>query len=264
MKQYSMLQTFYLSFYSRDLYQDVRKNWKGTGFLYLLLLLALTWLPTMVSVHGNLTEEIRREAPKYIEQVPKITVVRGEVSIDRPVPYEIADPATGEPFAVIDTSGTITAFEQTKAPVLLTKTKFMYRHPRRAETRIYDLTAIEDLTIDRDDVGRWVELFRKYFSIAAYPFALAGSFVLRVLQVLIYAAIGLLFVAMLRAGLDYPVLLRLTSVAVTPAIVLKMLSTAAGIHFPAPGLIRFAVAMGYLFFAVKANAEPEGTGTPAA
>jgi hypothetical protein len=29
MKKYSILHPLYLSFYSRDLYQDVRKNWNG-------------------------------------------------------------------------------------------------------------------------------------------------------------------------------------------------------------------------------------------
>ena len=37
----------------------------------------------------------------------------------------------------------------------------------------------------------------------------------------------------------------------------------ARLHVPFPGLIGFAVAMGYLFFAVKVNAEAEGTKAPA-
>ena len=263
MKRYSLLQPLYRSFFSRDLYRDVRANWKGTGFLYLLLLLAITWLPVMIKVHADVSAAVRLEAPKYIEQVPEITVVKGQVSVDQPVPYTLSDPETSAPLVVIDTSGTITSFEQTTAPVLLTENKLMYRKPRAAETRIYDLTAIEELTIDRDGVAGWVEMFRKYFAFVAYPFALAGTFAYRVLQMLLYAAIGLLFVKMLKAELDYLTLLRLASVAITPVIILNTLRTLTGYHVPALGALSFAVAMGYLFFAVKVNAEPERPGAPA-
>jgi hypothetical protein len=157
---------------------------------------------------------------------------------------------------VIDTSGTITSIEQTTAPLLLTKDKLMYRKPNRAETRIYDLSAIESFTADRNRVNGWVQAFRKYFAIIGYPFALAGSFAYRVLQMLLYAAIGLLFAKMLKASLDYLSVLRLASVSITPVIILSTLHTLAGLHVPAFLLLSFAIAMGYLFFAVKANAEP--------
>lgn len=45
MKNYSVFHPLYLSFFSKSLYQDVAKNWKGTGLAYLLLLLALAWVP---------------------------------------------------------------------------------------------------------------------------------------------------------------------------------------------------------------------------
>ncbi len=262
MKRFSILHPLYLSFFSRDLYRDVRTNWKGTGFLYLLLLLAITWLPVMYKVHREASEEIRLEAPKYLEQVPKITIVKGEVSIDRPVPYTILDPDNHTPFMVIDTSGKITSFEQTAAPALLTKNKFMFQKENKTETRIYDLSTIDDFTVDRDRVSGWVEAFRKYFSFFAYPFALAGSFIYRILQMLLYAAIGTLFVKMLKVQLDYLAVLRLASVSITPVIILSTLRLLTGFHVPALWLLCFVIAMVYLFIAVKANAEPAPTKAP--
>jgi hypothetical protein len=262
MKRFSILEPLYLSFYSSDLYRDVRTNWKGTGFLYLLLLLAVTWLPVMYKLHVGIAESVQQEAPKYLDQVPKITIVRGEVSIDRPVPYTISDPDGGTPLMVIDTSGTITSFEQTKALVLLTKNKLMYQQPNRAETRIYDLSKVDGLTIDREFVNGWVQAFRKYFTAIAYPFALAGSFSYRVLQLLIYAAIGMLFVNLLKVQMDYMAVLRLASVSITPVIILTTLRTLTGFHVPLFWLLCFVLAMGYLFFAVKANSVPAPTKTP--
>jgi hypothetical protein len=249
-----MLHSLYLSFFSRDLYQDVRTNWKGTGFLYLLLLLSLTWLPVMVNVHRVMSEGIKLDGPKYTDQVPKIAILHGEVSLDRPVPYTISDPDSSTPLLVIDTSGSITSFEQTTALAILTKNKFMYRKANGTETRIYDLSGIDDFTLDRDRVNGWVQAFGKYFATLAYPFALALSFAYRVLQMLLYAAIGMLFVKMLKAPLDYLAVLRLASVSITPVIILSTLQMLTGLHVPAYWLVCFAVAMGYLFFAVKSNA----------
>jgi uncharacterized protein DUF1189 len=264
MKRYSLLQPLYLSFFSRDLYRDVRSNWKGTGFLYLLLLLALTWMPVMAKLHASLAAGIRQEAPKFVNQVPKITILHGEVSIDRPVPYTIADPDSGTPLLVIDTSGQISSLDQTPAVALLTKDKFMFRQERKGETRIHDLAAIDEFTLDRDRVNGWVQAFGKYFATVAYPFALAGSFVYRILQMLLYAAIGLLFAKMLNASLDYVTVLRLASVSITPAVILSTLRTVVNVTVPAFWLLCFAVAMGYLFFAVKANAEAATPVAPAA
>ncbi len=256
MKRYSILHPLYLSFFSRDLYRDVRTNWKGTGLLYLLFLLALTWLPVMVKLHRDIAEGVKQEAPKYVNQVPKITIVRGEVSIDRPVPYTITEPGSGTPLVVIDTSGKITSLEQTNADMLLTRNKFIYRQQRGTETRMYDLSHIDAFTLDRDMVDGWVRAFSHFFAVIAYPFALAGSFVYRVLQLLIYAAIGMLFVNMLKAPLDYQAVLRLASVSITPVIIFSTLHTLLGFHIPAFWLACFVLAMGYLFFAIKANAAP--------
>lgn len=255
MKRYSILHPLYLSFFSRDFYRDVRTNWKGTGFLYLLLLLSITWLPVMYKLHLGISKGVQQVAPNYVDQVPKITIVHGEVSIDRPVPYTISDHSRA-PLLVIDTSGTISSFEQTTALALLTKNKFMYRQEHGAETRIYDLNKIASFTLDRDLVNGWVQAFRKYFAALAYPFALAASFVYRVLQLLLYAALGMLFVNMLKVPLDYLAVLRLASVSITPVIILTTLRTLTGVHVPALWLLCFVIAMGYLFFAVKANAVP--------
>lgn len=254
MKRYLLFQALYLSFFSKDFYQDVRKNWKGTVFLYLLVLLALTWIPVMVSMHAGLSAFVDNEAPKYINQIPKITIIKGEVSLDRPAPYTIIVPDTKAPLVVIDPSGKITSLDQTPAFVLLTKTKFMTRQQNRAETRIYDLSQIQSFTIEQEQVNGWVQAFRKWFAFVAYPFALAFSYTYRIVQILLYAAIGMLFVSTLKTSLDYMDVVRLTAVAITPAVILNTAHSLLNFHVPYFWLFCFLIAMGYLFFAVKANA----------
>ncbi len=255
MKRYSMLHALYLSFFSRDLYRDVRANWKGTGFLYLLLLLAVTWLPVIYKMHGALSEEIKQEVPKYIEQMPKITIAAGRVSIDRPVPHTILEPDGRTPFMVIDTSGRIASLEQTKAMVLLTEDQIMFRRPQGAE-KVYDLAGT-DAFIDRDRANRWVQAVRKYFPIIAYPVALTASYVDRVLEMMLCFTMGMIFASILKAPLDAAAVSRLAAVALTPAIVMYTLLLLADIRVPHSAVVLFAVAAAYLYFAVKANAGPE-------
>jgi len=250
-KRYSMLQALYLSFFSRDLYRDVRENWKGMGFLYLLLLLAVTWVPIIYKMQGELSEVIRQEVPKYLEQMPKIMIAGGRVSIDRPVPYTILEPDGRTPFMVIDTSGRLVSLGQTDATVLLTGDQIMFRRPR-GDGKIYDLSGTY-ASIDRDLVDRWVRTFGKYFGVVAYPIVLAGDFVYRFLQVMICAAIGIIFVNKLGAPLDSEAMFRLASVALTPAVIIPTLLLLSGIHVPESQIVFFAIAVGYLYFAVKAN-----------
>ena len=93
----------------------------------------------------------------------------------------------------------------------------------------------------------------------AFPFAVLGSFIYRVLQALLYGLIGLLFANSLKAKLDYSATLRLAVVAVTPAIWLATLLELTGESLPYFWILSFVLAMAYLFYGVKANTEPEVT-----
>ncbi len=256
MKQFGVFHPLLLSFFSKSLYRDVAKNWRGVGFSYLLLLLTLTWIPVMIQFHYNLSNIVSREAPKIVSQLPKITITKGEVSVDAPVPCYIIEPQSGAQLVAIDTSGQITSLDQTKALALLTKKSFIMRQ-NRGETRTYDLSAIQSLTLDRDGVMSWVQAFKKWFALFAYPFAVAGSFAYRIIQVLLYALAGMLFAGVLKATLDYAALVRLSVIAITPVVLLNTLRRLLDVHVPLTWLISFVIAMCYLFIAVKANSGTE-------
>ena len=122
MKRYSIIHVPVLSFFSKDLYRDVCYNWKGSGFVYLLLLLSVCWIAPMVKLHVGLSDFVDNEAPKMVTQIPVITIVEGKASIDEPQPYYIQEPETGENLIVIDTTGTITSLEGTEVFALITET----------------------------------------------------------------------------------------------------------------------------------------------
>ncbi|MGB1799613.1 MAG: DUF1189 domain-containing protein [Gammaproteobacteria bacterium] len=256
MSKYSIFQIPLLSFYSTDLYRDMALNKKGIGFGYLFLLLAFCWLIIIFALDNKIDVYLDEHSPALLNQIPEITIQNGMASIRESQPYYIDDPETGRPLAVIDTTGTINSLEQTEAVVLLTKNKVTFEKSKM-ETRTFELSEVGDMVIDSSLLSTWVEAAKSYMAVIMYPFALAGSFLYRIIQMLIYAAIGLVFASMLKVEPDYSQLLRLSVVAATPAILINTFLWVAGINIPMVGLIFFGMSMVYLYLGIKATIEIE-------
>lgn len=258
-KQYRIYQIPLLAFFSRGLYRDVAHNWKGTAFGYLLLLLALCWIPATVGLHWAVAEFVDQDAPKVVSQVPEVTIVDGEASIDAPEPYLIRDPDTGKVLMVIDTTGQITALADTEVMGLLTKNAVIFKKSAY-ETRNFSLREVDSFVLTQEKIYGWLDLGKRFLAPLLYPFCVIGSFIYRILQALLYAAIGLLIARIVKTDLPYDGLLRLSVVAVTPAIIVATILTVAGIHPPMGGLWYFLATMAYLIFGIRAaKAEEERT-----
>ncbi len=169
-------------------------------------------------------------------------------------PYYINDLKTGEVIAVIDTTGSINSLDGTEAMILLTRTHLMVEK-NAIETRSFDLREVGDYVVDRELLSNWIEATKSYLPVVLYPFALAVSYIYRIIQMLIYAAIGLIFVSICKAELEYPQLLRLAVVAVTPSIIISTFLWVFGINLPLSGFMYFILTMVYLFLGVKATTE---------
>jgi hypothetical protein len=259
MKKFSIIHVPLLSFFSEALYRDVGLHWKGTGFAYLLLLLAVCWIPAMIQIHTGFSNFIANDAPPVVNQVPQITITNGEVSIEEPQPYYIKAPDSNQVLAIIDTTGTITSLEDEDTLCLVTGTEVITRK-NDVQTQTFDLSKVEHFVLDGDRIMGWLHTAKKFLVILIYPFALFSSYAYRIIQALIYAAIGLLFAKWCNTTLSYAALLRLAVVAVTPCIIVSTVLPIADVHLPwyAP-LFYLLVALGYLFFGVKACSEQPAT-----
>jgi hypothetical protein len=253
MKKFSAIHIPPLSFFSKELYSDVALHWRGVNFLYLLLLLAICWIPIMIKLNNSITQFVDNEAPRIVEQVPKITITNGEASIDEPQPYYIKAPDSNSTLAIIDTTGTIKSLDNTGAYLLLTKKTLIVRQSD-VETRAYSLAQVKNFVLTSDRLMKWLHIFKKIFIIILYPLALLSSFIFRIIQALIYGAIGLLFASWCRIKLSYDALIRLSVIAVTPCIIISTVLLLANVHLSYDALIYFLIAMAYLLFGVKATA----------
>jgi hypothetical protein len=253
MKRFSTVHPLYLAFYSRPLYQDVARNWGKISFVYLFLLLAVCAIPIMFRIHAATTDYLHSEAPKIVQQVPVITITKGVATVNEKMPYIIKDPQSGTPLIIIDTTGATTSLKGSDAIVLLTKTRLFLRRSA-TDTRTLDLSEIDSLTITQATVYEWIETFLEYFIYVLYPFAVLFSFLLRMVEALIFGAVGMTFARNMNVSLRYRATLSLAAVSMTPAVILDTVYQYAEVTIPFWWLVNFLVALGYLFFAVKANA----------
>lgn len=254
MMAYSPWRALYLAFYSRDLYRDVAGRWRGTAFAYLALLVVLWWIPGAVLLHQQTGEFMANEAPRIVEQWPTVTVTRGRARADVAMPFAIVEPVGGTRLVVIDTTGSVATLEAAQAPALLTATALILREGESG-ARSYPLADVEELVIDRALLQQWMDIVAAWMVPVASLFVVAFFYLYRLVQALICAALGLLLVRATHVNLDFAALLRLALVALTPAVLLDALLWFAGTGVAGP--VSFAVTMGYLYFAIRANASPD-------
>ena len=252
-RKFSALRIPYLSFFSKALYRDACFVWKGTGFVYLLALLAVCWLPTMVKMHYSVSSFIGKNMEPIISRIPQITFSDGSASVDVPQPYIIKSPQTNKDAIIIDTTGTITSLKGTEAFVLVKRNEAIFKK-NDVETRTFDFKNFKQYVLNQQKMRSWTQAAQRYFAVFFYPCAVAGSFIFRILQMLVYAAIGMLFASWCRATFSYDSLLRLSVVAVTPCIIINKILGLAGVLVPFAGLLSFLVTMFYLFVGVRESA----------
>ena len=205
----------------------------------------------MVRVHLGFAGFVKNDAPTVVEQVPEITITDGRVSIQEPQPYYIKIPDTNDILAAIDTTGSIESPEDVNAFFLLTNTSIITRQSD-FETRTFDLSQVKSFTVSGEGIMKFLNIIKKFLAIILYPIALLSSYVYRIIQALIFAAVGLLFVSMCKVSLSYGALLRLAVVAMTPCMIVKTVFVLVGVYFPCIGLLYIVITLAYLYYGVSA------------
>jgi len=254
-RRYTIIHPLFMSFYSKNFYRDVAQNWKNYAFLYLLFLLALCSVVKTVKIHYSISDFLTEHAPAFISQFPAVTFSNGKASTDQHEPYFIKDPKSGEDIIIIDTTGQINSLNDTRAVLLLTETKLIIKKSDR-ETQAFDLSEVEDFRFDKDVVYGWLRIAQKWLAVVFFPFLVLGSFVYRLVQVLIYGIIGILFASILKTDIEFQSLISITIMAITPVVILDTFMGPPGISTLFWRFLCFLIAMGFLFFGIKANSNP--------
>ncbi|HEV8606567.1 MAG TPA: DUF1189 family protein [Tepidisphaeraceae bacterium] len=250
MRRYSRIRALILSLFSPDLYRDVAANWRGVGFLYLLLILTLTWIPVIYKMHVGFKDFAQTEFPTVIRDFPPITITKGVVSSPVPQPHYLSEPKSGKTLFILDTTGQITQLPPGNEPmILLTKTEIIYRNQR--ETRVIELSKDLDFYIDRAKLQGWMDWAVGKFVLFFFPLALLFSFIFRIITTLIYAVVGLIFNSIYQKNLSFGALMRLAAVSTSAVIYIDTVFDLIG-HTPRFWtLLGFALTCVYVSLAVR-------------
>lgn len=249
MNQYNIFQAFYLSFFSRNLYRDVAARWGGKSFIYLLLMVSLSWIYPTYLLQTNLNRGYQYNSSEFVVQIPVLSVTNGKVTTPEKRPYLITEPNTKETVAIIDTSGKYKTLEQAKTSLLITQTSVISKNDR--ETKIYELPANLNTVINPPVINNYIKDFIGFAWIPFFILVSIFSFFYNFVVVLVYSIIGKIFNLILGTTLSYAQVMQITMVARTPTIILA--SLLSGFHIIIAGSIYFILSMAYLFYGDYAN-----------
>ena len=246
----------YLMWFSPALWRDAGRRWGGIGFFYLLILVAGTWAIDMGYWYPRVVAFGRNEVPKFAAKVPTIDIKDGVVTADVEQPYVVKDPDTGKTLFVIDTTGATT--EPPEVPsALLTRDALIFRDKNKVQTlplkdappiRI-DSAAVQSV-YDKEVVRDWWP--------QTFPILVVISVILRLLQMLVYGLIAMLVGSSVRPPLTFAACMRLSTIAVTPVILIDTLLWLKGYQFSCIWwIVAPVLEITLLVFMVKACDEPE-------
>lgn len=254
MKDYSYLQAIYMSFYSRKLYRDVANNWGGGVVLYLFILLAICWAVMVFRYQPVIDRSFRQVADQVTPQVPEVKIQKGQASTPENRPYLIKDLDNGDVVAIIDTSDKYQSLNDTPSStrILLTKDAVFYMDGSN-NIRMQKIPNTLMLNVKPEIVKIKLLQFVGWSWLIIFPFLLFFSFIYRLAQSLVYAAIGKVFSALSNIPLTYAKILKISMIAVTPAIILSTILDWLYVGFSFELLAFFVITMVYLFFGIKAN-----------
>lgn len=252
----AFFKTAVASFYAPETYRAVRNNvGHGLGYSFLLVLaLALfniaLYAPTLHRAHTELFVGVDGRLPvmddalgQIAHQWPRMVIDQHVMKTEEPGPHMIrvavnlmGEHAEGE-IITIDTTGA-TTHNTMKTPILITSNELITKTER--ETR---LKSFKELIGDKwnaplvvtpevaknlaDQLATYIRAELKIFyaimgSICLVLF-LCGTYIARILLLLILSLIGMLLASILRQKLDFAALMRLSAVAYTPVAVLDVL-----------------------------------------
>lgn len=234
---YKYWEAIYLSFFSKELYVDVSKRWKGFGFLYLLMLVAILCIPFAIKGVQNFNQYFEEELVSPLRQLPTLYIRNGEVSLDHPVPYFVKN-KEGKPVVMIDTRKDINSFptEYPSLNFLITKNKMFFRTPDPAKffnetptTSYANNKNIYVQNIDTEDNEvfsgkQWVDntgilKIKLLGQFLIYPTMLFGFFGRLVVLLLVFALLGqLVSKYFYSTKLTFKESSRILAVALTPTM----------------------------------------------
>jgi Protein of unknown function (DUF1189). len=246
---YFSWRTPFFAFYSRPLYQHVARGWRGSGLGYLFLVTACCSLLITVRAASILDDFFSRQLMPVLNQLPTLSIKEGTLQPLATRPLVILAPGSQQPGLIIDTS-TQPKLDELSPQVWLLQHQARVRQPD-GNYQVVDFSSMGDLELDKPALMAFADKLRSIVKVLSFVPIQLSEFVYRLMQALLYSLAGLAYCRVLKVSLGYQALLRLTCVAMTPALLISTLLFFMGIQLPVLGVLYFVASQAYLYFAIQ-------------
>lgn len=258
MKKSNLFLAIPRAFYSPNLYREVAQSWHGRSFLYLLILVLICWIVTATALTIRTNKGIYNISQEISQiKIPVIHFKHGIASTTGKKAFHIVAPNSKKSIIIIDTKNTIHNFHKIPGYILIQKHAFFIKDPNQHKITQYYYPKQLTGTIGPTQIQNFITKSKKWIIpilfIAILLIGFCISYTYRVIQILIYALIGMLFSWVLRRKLYYEALMNLAIICITPAMIFGTIFTVFNIYIPYLYLAYFLISMVYLVFAIKAN-----------
>jgi hypothetical protein len=252
-RKYSLLHLPVFAFFSKRLYREIGRNWKGANLCYLFLLLAICWIPPTMSIRERMISSLQHEQMHIINQLPDIRIEDGLVRLEQTEPLRITR-QDGSTFAIIDTTGSMNYIDDDGVMALLTEEELIIRRGKK-EFNTLDLAQVSEFHINQEILGQWINTTKHALAPLSYGIFLMLSYIFTVMVLLLMAIFGLILSTLMNASLKYTAIVRLAAAAATPSLIMITASAAYGIVIP--GAFYAGLTLIYLLLGILACKAPE-------
>lgn len=253
-----LLSAIYQSFYSKRLYAEAAKEWRGLGFSLLFILLLIETFILFITYYPIVKSEFLDNLEELVNQFPETTVQNGKISISEPVPYTIRI-GKDEPLSiVIDTRYSNMNFDDmykwmndNKIVMFVGQSKILTMQD--GELSVND--ASEGVGNTHVTKEQWHQIASDIKSYAA-PVIVIGflvfGWIAYVIMALFFGLIGLIINAITSAGFDYVALVRISCVSFVPVNLIDTIisALAGGFEYGINGLLYFILIIAGIIFGI--------------
>lgn len=262
---YRYWEAIYLSFYSADVYRDVRLRWKGINAIYLFLVILVFCLPLALKVSNSMLNYFDNKIIQPLEKLPSLYIQNGSVSIDKPMPYFVKN-NDGDVIAAIDTTGEIDSFSKDypEMTILVTKNAINYRYltpsnflglenQKSSPPKIVkqDLESSENIVLNMKQAinQSGVKKIRFAIQFLIYPILVFSVFSAYMVLMLSFALLGeVIAKTIFKIDLKYKASCRISTLALTPHLAFSLVLAALGFYIPAYGFFAMLILISYYCF----------------
>ncbi|AHE67275.1 DUF1189 family protein [Legionella oakridgensis] len=262
---------FYMSFYSRRLYVDVSKRWRGFGLIYLFLILLIASIPPSIRIIMDFNQFFNEQVLSPLGELPPLYIQNGKVLFDKPIPYLIKN-KQGKVVLMVDTMSTKADLPKLTRTypdlnVLITKDAMYYRPPTprfffslntpMPSSSFYEQSFpnYENEVFVGQEIIKSASITRiKYMAeLLIYFFVFAFFYSIYLVLMITLAFLGQVFAqVLLNVKIKYKESCRLFAIAATPQIVLFISLFTANFIFPNIGFFFLGLLAIYYYYAVMA------------